>query len=544
MKKIVSLLLLSGAMAVLLHAESLEEKLQKGLFEEEANHNLSAAIEQYQSVVSQADQQRKLAATALFRLGESYRKLGREAEARDAYARLRRDFSDQQQLIERVPGGYAPTPLVGVSREAMPRPFWETQHANELSALAKLLESSPDLLNSSYTNNQSLLEYAAAQGDLDKLRFLLEHGASPNRNSKDAPHALSIAVSHGNKKAVELLVNGGADVNLATAINGLSPLHTAASEGFTAISEFLIEKGAEVNSREIGGRSTPLHLAALRGQEQEIELLLKHRALIDATNRSGATPLQSAIRQQQSPEVIRTLLAAGADPNKIGEFGVTSLMTAISAGSESLAKLLLENKADPNRKSARGETPLQEAVAAFPIAFSALLLEHGADPNVRNSFGETPLHIASGGHVVRPAGNGLYSVGPTQPDPGKVELLLSHGSEPNVLDDEGKSPLFYAAISGEQQRALSVVKLLLNAKADPNLKNEKTKNSLNDASENVRMFNPAVFELLKDHGLTNNLPQLGVNSAATTNSQRRIPRPQIAQPGVAQPAVGQPAPLE
>ena len=41
-------------------ADSLTERLQRGLFEEEANHNLDAAIKEYQSVVVQSDEQRKV----------------------------------------------------------------------------------------------------------------------------------------------------------------------------------------------------------------------------------------------------------------------------------------------------------------------------------------------------------------------------------------------------------------------------------------------------------------------------------------------------
>src|SRR5215472_14285218 len=55
--------------------------LQKGLFEEEANHDFNAAIRAYQAVVKQFDQDRKLAATAVFRLGECYRKQGNTNEA-------------------------------------------------------------------------------------------------------------------------------------------------------------------------------------------------------------------------------------------------------------------------------------------------------------------------------------------------------------------------------------------------------------------------------------------------------------------------------
>jgi tetratricopeptide (TPR) repeat protein len=73
--------------------------LQKGLFEEEANQNLDAAIKAYQSVLAAHDDERKLAATALFRLGECYRKLGQTNEAIAQYQRLLRDYSEQTILV-------------------------------------------------------------------------------------------------------------------------------------------------------------------------------------------------------------------------------------------------------------------------------------------------------------------------------------------------------------------------------------------------------------------------------------------------------------
>ncbi len=79
-------------------AEGVNELLQKGLFEEEANHNLDAAIKAYQSVITQQDDQRKLAATAVFRLGECYRKLGRTNEATAQYERILSDFAEQPSL--------------------------------------------------------------------------------------------------------------------------------------------------------------------------------------------------------------------------------------------------------------------------------------------------------------------------------------------------------------------------------------------------------------------------------------------------------------
>src|SRR5205085_10366439 len=77
-------------------ADVLTEKLQRGLFEEEANRNLDTAIKEYQSVVAQSDEQRKVTATALFRLAECYRKLGKTNEANTQYQRILRDYSEQE----------------------------------------------------------------------------------------------------------------------------------------------------------------------------------------------------------------------------------------------------------------------------------------------------------------------------------------------------------------------------------------------------------------------------------------------------------------
>jgi len=81
-------------------AEAPNDALQKGLFEEEANRNLDAAIQAYQSVVDQYDAQRKAAATAVFRLGECYRKQGKTNDAVAQYQRVLVEFSDHAALAK------------------------------------------------------------------------------------------------------------------------------------------------------------------------------------------------------------------------------------------------------------------------------------------------------------------------------------------------------------------------------------------------------------------------------------------------------------
>src|SRR5690349_22196221 len=77
----------------------LTSSLQKGLFEEEANHNYPAAIQAYQEVIDRFDQERKLGATAIFRLSEVYRKQGKTNEANALSQRIVREFPDQSTLV-------------------------------------------------------------------------------------------------------------------------------------------------------------------------------------------------------------------------------------------------------------------------------------------------------------------------------------------------------------------------------------------------------------------------------------------------------------
>src|SRR5579863_2417039 len=72
--------------------------LQTGLLEEEANHNLQAAITAYQAVITQTEKDRQFEATAIFRLGECYRKLGQTNEANAQYERILNEFADQTEL--------------------------------------------------------------------------------------------------------------------------------------------------------------------------------------------------------------------------------------------------------------------------------------------------------------------------------------------------------------------------------------------------------------------------------------------------------------
>ncbi len=81
-------------------ADPLTTAFQQGLLEEELNRNFTNAITAYERVVQGLDEQRPLAATALFRLAECYRKLGWTNEAVAAYQRVLRDFTEEATLTK------------------------------------------------------------------------------------------------------------------------------------------------------------------------------------------------------------------------------------------------------------------------------------------------------------------------------------------------------------------------------------------------------------------------------------------------------------
>jgi len=95
---ILTLLLLSGG--GLRAQDNLAGTLNKAILEEESQHNLEAAVADYQQVVAAFDGERKTAAAALFRLAECQRKLHRDDQAKAAYERIVREFADQGRVVE------------------------------------------------------------------------------------------------------------------------------------------------------------------------------------------------------------------------------------------------------------------------------------------------------------------------------------------------------------------------------------------------------------------------------------------------------------
>jgi TolA-binding protein len=80
---------------------TMSRDLAAGALEEEGNLAFEKAARAYERVIARFDRQRPIAANAIFRLAECYRKLGRFEEANVQYARILREFPDENELVER-----------------------------------------------------------------------------------------------------------------------------------------------------------------------------------------------------------------------------------------------------------------------------------------------------------------------------------------------------------------------------------------------------------------------------------------------------------
>jgi tetratricopeptide (TPR) repeat protein len=110
--------LLIALLAIAAPAQNrMAEDLRKGVVAEETSQDLNSAIQRYQAVVAQFDEERKAAANALFQMAELDRKQGRNDQAMAAYARVVEEFADQGELVKqsraRLPASSRPKPPPG-----------------------------------------------------------------------------------------------------------------------------------------------------------------------------------------------------------------------------------------------------------------------------------------------------------------------------------------------------------------------------------------------------------------------------------------------
>jgi ankyrin repeat protein len=274
------------------------------------------------------------------------------------------------------------------------------------------------------------LMYAARENALAAGEALVASGASLDAVDPDGATALVIAIINAHYEFAELLLRAGADPNVVDDEAGMGPLYAAVDMHRLAVGhgrgnpvpvglmtavdivQLLLERGADPNAR------------------LKKPILQRQHTFGDGTLGAGATPLLRAAKSGDI-ELVRLLLAAGADPKQTLPNGTTALMLAAGLGWRNGSPLA------PSYDQGSDE----EAVETL-----ALLLSRGLDLAATNEAGDTALHAAVGGR-------GSDAI---------VRFLLERGADPFAANGRQQTPLSIA-----EARGSDAVRALVRAAAPP-----------------------------------------------------------------------------
>jgi len=285
--------------------------------------------------------------------------------------------------------------------------------------------------------------YAAVRAnDLARLKTLIVSPADANARDEQGDTPLLYAAAVGSLEAMKLLLDKSADVNAQNAF-GTTALMISAAD--IAKVRLLVEGGANVNLASKQGR-TPLFIAAMSDQSADIvRYLVAKGADLKARDSFGNTILTAAAAGNDL-NTIRVALDAGVDVNAVGTTGLTPLLLSAAYGNATATKLLLGKGAKVNAVTAtpgffplddpksgpialHNFTPLLMAMPLASLEVVQTLIDAGADVNAKDARNMTPIMLA---------------VATNHQNPAVIRMLLDRGADVAVQSNVGESAADWA----------------------------------------------------------------------------------------------------
>ena len=227
---------------------------------------------------------------------------------------------------------------------------------------------------------------------------------------------------------------------------------------------------------------SPLYYAALCGVYDLAERLIeKHPEQVNAVSGRIVAPLPAALYKRHF-RIANLLHRHGAAVDIRGEYGRTPLYCSSIDGLVDIMRWLLNHGADTNVLRNGGWTPLQSAAVYMELEAVQLLLDHNANVNSRDDDGKTPLSDT------------IYSHASSQEERAVdvVRRLLEHGADPNAGAHSHLTPLHLASSHGW----LEVARLLHKYGAKVDEKDKEGKTPFQIASEKGHH---EIAKLLSEH---------------------------------------------
>jgi len=194
------------------------------------------------------------------------------------------------------------------------------------------------------------------------------------------------AIHANDKDKVALLVTGNPQLARARNDAGVSALMQSRYEGRREIVDTL---------RSAVGELDVFEAATLGDVPRLHSLLTNDPGLAQAFSNDGFTALHLAAFFAQ-PEAAAKLLQSGADSNAVARnaMKVAVINSAAASGRADLVKLVLAAGADPNARQMAGYTALHAAAAHHNVEMTQALLDAGADPSLRSDDGQSAADTA------------------------------------------------------------------------------------------------------------------------------------------------------
>ncbi|KAJ9655522.1 hypothetical protein H2198_005613 [Neophaeococcomyces mojaviensis] len=281
-------------------------------------------------------------------------------------------------------------------------------------------------------NNESPVSLSVVGGNIEFLEMYIKHGGDVNALLLDGDTSFIKAMTRtSSAELVELMLKSGADPNRKTK-SGKSPLLEALMARRLDIVTLLLDHGANPN---LAGPKHPLWPAT--HEPALLQLLLSRGA-----NPKMAPGIMELSTSMNSIEAVKVCLKAGIDPNIKKDGVYTPLCSAIRDDRGDIVTLLLANGANPNvpaseypafkcvshnrlhllpqivAAGADLHTPkgiLEVAVTHKNKEALTYLLAQGVNPNDRNSDGYTALTTA-----IRDSQDEM------------IDILLKYGASPAI----------------------------------------------------------------------------------------------------------------
>jgi ankyrin repeat protein len=360
----------------------------------------------------------------------------------------------------------------------------EAARAEDKAALHQLLVEKTNP-NETLPDGTTALHWAVRADDLDSATALIAAHADVNAADPDGVTPLALACANANAPMIRKLLAAGADINAADP-SGETPLMIAARIGNVDVLKTLVDAGAAVNARDHVAQQTALMVAVRENNADAVKLLIEHGAEIDAATRVGKTPARRPPGAGGGSHGVGIVRSGWPDRGyqDATPGGMTALLYAARDGRIDMVRALLAAGADNNWADANKITPLLMAITNDRMDVASLLLERGAEINATDFWGRTPLWAAvemRNLEIGRSGTNGVDREAALR----VIKALLERGANPNArtaevpptrrfimglgdlswVDFTGQTPFLRAALSGD----IPVMKLLLAKGADPNI---------------------------------------------------------------------------